>query len=99
MLFRSLLLTSPIPSAAGLCITLISWLAASWYIMQWAQRLLFGIRRPDLRYTDLRNAEFASLLLLLLTLLALGLAPASLFASDQTLHPISAVMDSLAWNR
>ncbi len=97
--YMGLLLTSPIPSAAGLCITLISWLAASWYIMQWAQRLLFGIRRPDLRYTDVRNAELASLLLLLLTLLALGLAPANLFASDQTLHPIGAVMDSLAWNR
>jgi NADH-quinone oxidoreductase subunit M len=97
--FMGLLLASPIPSSAGLCITLISWLAASWYIMQFVQHLLFGTRRPDLRYTDLRITEFASLLLLLLTLLALGLAPASFFPSDQTLHPTSAVMDSLAWNR
>jgi NADH-quinone oxidoreductase subunit M len=67
--------------------------------MQFVQHLLFGTRRPDLRYTDLRITEFASLLLLLLTLLALGLAPASFFPSDQTLHPTSAVMDSLAWNR
>ncbi|MGH7166976.1 MAG: proton-conducting transporter membrane subunit [Nitrospiraceae bacterium] len=97
--FMGLLLTSPIPSFAGLCVSLISWMAASWYIMQWAQQLLFGARRPDLRYTDVRNTELASLLLLLLTLLALGLVPASLFASDRTLQPTSAAMDSLTWNR
>src|SRR6185436_17945929 len=60
-------------------------LAASWYIMQMVQRLLFGIRRPELRYTDLLRAELASLLIVVLVLLALGLVPTTLFASEGTL--------------
>ncbi len=50
--FMGLLLTAPFPSTAGLFITLLAWLAASWYIMQMVQRLLFGTRRQELRYTD-----------------------------------------------
>jgi NADH-quinone oxidoreductase subunit M len=83
--FMGLLLSSPFPSTAGLFITLLAWLAASWYIMQMVQRLLFGARRPELRYTDLLGAELASLLIAVLVLLALGLAPATLFASERTL--------------
>ncbi len=101
--FMGLLLTAPIPSAAGLLIVLLAWLAASWYIMQLAQRLLFGMRRPDLRYTDLLVTELVSLALLVLTLLALGLAPTSLFAPDQAAHVAGVVTDSPArsgaWNR
>jgi NADH-quinone oxidoreductase subunit M len=81
--FMGLLLSSPFPSTVGLFITLLAWLAASWYIMQMVQRLLFGLRRPELRYTDLLKAELASLLIVVLVLLALGLAPATLFASEQ----------------
>lgn len=79
--FMGLLLSSPFPSSAGLFVTLLAWLAASWYIMQMVQRLLFGIRRPELRYTDLLKTELASLLIVVLVLLALGLAPATLFAA------------------
>jgi NADH-quinone oxidoreductase subunit M len=79
--FMGLVLSSPFPSLAGLFVTLIAWLAASWYIMQMVQRLLFGIRRPELRYTDVLGAELASLLIAVLVLLALGLAPATLFAN------------------
>jgi NADH-quinone oxidoreductase subunit M len=50
--FMGLLLSSPFPSTVGLFITLLAWLAASWYIMQMVQRLLFGAQRQDLRYTD-----------------------------------------------
>ncbi len=49
--------------------------------MQMVPRLLFGIRRPELRYTDLLTTELASLLIVVLVLLALGLAPATLFAA------------------
>jgi NADH-quinone oxidoreductase subunit M len=97
--FMGLLLTSPLPSSVGLFISLIAWLAASWYIMQMVQQLLFGARRPDLRYTDVLTTEFASLLILVLALLALGLAPASLFASDQFMRSTSAVMESPTWNK
>jgi NADH-quinone oxidoreductase subunit M len=97
--FMGLLLSSPVPSTVGLFITLLAWLAASWYIMQMVQRLLFGLRRPELRYTDLLRPELASLLIVVLVLLALGLAPATLFASEQAPPRINAAKDSITWNR
>jgi NADH-quinone oxidoreductase subunit M len=97
--FMGLLLTSPFPALPGLFIILLAWLAASWYIMQMVQRLLFGVRRSDLRYTDLLPTEWASLLIVVLVLLALGLAPANLFVSKQTLSQTSAPMEPLTWNR
>ena len=97
--FMGLLLTSPLLSSVGWCITLIAWLAASWYIMQMVQQLLFGVRRLDLRYSDVRHSELASLLILLLTLLALGLAPADMLAPDQNGNRTDTVMESLTWNR
>ena len=97
--FMGLLLTSPFPSSTGLVINLIAWLAASWYIMQMVQRLLFGARRLDLRYTDLLRTELASLLIIVLVLLALGLAPATLFAPDQTVSATHSVTGSIVWNR
>lgn len=96
--FMGLLLSSPFPSTLGLFITLLAWLAASWYIMRMVQQLLFGTRRPDLRYTDVLTTELASLLILVLALLALGLAPTSLFASDQIMRPTGALVDSHTWN-
>jgi NADH-quinone oxidoreductase subunit M len=97
--FMGLLLSSPFPSLAGLFVTLLAWLAASWYIMQMVQRLLFGIRRPELRYTDLLRAELASLLIVVLVLLALGLVPTTLFASEGTLFEHLTIGDSPTWNR
>jgi NADH-quinone oxidoreductase subunit M len=97
--FMGLLLSSPFPPLAGLFVTLVAWLAASWYIMQMVQRLLFGIRRPELRYTDVLLAEFASLLIVVLVLLALGLAPATLFASDGASSPEAIIGESTTWNR
>ena len=97
--FMGLLLSAPFPSSGGLIITLLAWLAASWYIMQMVQRLLFGLRRPELRYTDVLRTEFAALLIVVLVLLALGLAPTSLFAPDQTLSATHSVTGSVVWNR
>jgi NADH-quinone oxidoreductase subunit M len=97
--FMGLLLSSPFPSLAGLFVTLLAWLAASWYIMQMVQRLLFGIRRPELRYTDLLRPEFASLLIVVLVLLALGLAPATLFTpAGASLGP-AVTGESPTWTR
>jgi NADH-quinone oxidoreductase subunit M len=97
--FMGLLLSSPFPSLVGLFVTLLSWLAASWYIMQMVQRLLFGVRRPELRYTDLLRTEMASLLIVVLVLLALGLAPATLFAPEGMLFGAAAIGESSTWNR
>jgi NADH-quinone oxidoreductase subunit M len=97
--FMGLLLTAPFPSSAGLVITLLAWLAASWYIMQMVQRLLFGLRRPELRYTDVLHTELAALSIVVLVLLVLGVAPANFFAPDQTGSAAHSVTGSLAWNR
>lgn len=97
--FMGLLLTMPPSSTIGLFIALTAWLAASWYIMQMVQQLLFGARRPELRYADLRHPEFTSLLLVVLALLALGLAPTSLYGSGQTSHKTPAMERPLTWNR
>lgn len=97
--FMGLLLSAPFPSSGGLVITLLAWLAASWYIMQMVQRLLFGLRRPELRYTDVLHTEFAALAIVVLVLLALGLAPATLFAPDRTQSAAYSVTGSIPWNR
>ena len=97
--FMGLLLSTPFPSLAGLFVTLLAWLAASWYIMQMVQRLLFGARRPELRYTDLLRAEFASLLIVVLVLLALGLAPSTLFAPERAPFGFTSLGVSPTWNR
>jgi NADH-quinone oxidoreductase subunit M len=97
--FMGLLLSTPFPSLAGLFVTLLAWLAASWYIMQMIQRLLFGARRPELRYTDLLRGEFASLLIVVLVLLALGLAPATLFAPERAPFGFTSLGVSPTWNR
>lgn len=98
--FMGLLLSAPFPSSGGLVITLLAWLAASWYIMQMAQRLLFGLRRPELRYADVLRAELAALLIVVLTLLVLGLAPATLFDPDQATAGASAeIIGFVVWNR
>ena len=97
--FMGLLLSSPFPSLFGLFVTLLAWLAASWYIMQMVQRLLFGVRRPELRYTDLLRTEMASLLIVVLVLLALGLAPATLFTPVGMLLGTAPIGEWPTWNR
>jgi NADH-quinone oxidoreductase subunit M len=97
--FMGLLLSSSFPSLTGLFVTLLAWLAASWYIMQMVQRLLFGIRRPELRYTDLLRAEFVSLLMVVLILLALGLAPATLYSPAGAAAGTAVLGESPTWNR
>lgn len=96
--FMGLLLTTSQATVFGLFLTLAAWLAASWYIMQMVQRLLFGASRADLRYTDLLNPELVSLWIVVLVLLALGLAPSTLFAPDQPiLEQAALALESLTW--
>ena len=97
--FMGLLFASSITSSAALLVIVIAWLATSWYILEMVQRLLFGRQRSDLRYEDLRQSEFASLMIVVLIVIALGVAPANLFGMESQSPRVGAVMESVTWNR
>ena len=97
--FMGMLLTASLTSSAALLVLMVAWLAASWYILDMVQRLLFGRERSDLRYEDLRRSELASLLIVVLIVIALGVAPASLFGIKQQPPSVGAVQESVSWNR
>lgn len=97
--FIGMLLTTALTSSVALLVMMIVWLAASWYILDMVQRLLFGRERSDLRYEDLRHSELASLLVVLLIVIALGIAPTSLFGITQPLPNAGVVKESVSWNR
>nr|MBI3614227.1 hypothetical protein [Nitrospirota bacterium] len=97
--FMGMLLAPSLPRSAWLGVVAIAWLTASWYILDLVQRLLFGKHRTDLPYEDLRQTEFAALLLVLGLLLAMGLAPSRFFESGAASHasPGAVKMESVAW--
>jgi NADH-quinone oxidoreductase subunit M len=97
--FIGMLLAASLTSSVALLVIMVAWLAASWYILDMVQRLLFGRERSDLRYEDLRRPEFASLLIVVLIVIALGVAPASLFGIAQQPPSVGAVKESVSWNR
>jgi NADH-quinone oxidoreductase subunit M len=97
--FMGLLLSSSLTLSAALLVIVIAWLAASWYILDMVQRLLFGRQRSDLRYEALRPAELASLVMVVLIVIALGIAPVSLFGMENQPPRAGAVMESVTWNR
>jgi NADH-quinone oxidoreductase subunit M len=97
--FIGMLLTTALTSSVALLVMMIAWLAASWYILDMVQQLLFGRERPDLRYEDLRRSELASLLIVLLIVIALGVAPASLFGITQQPPNPEVVKEFISWNR
>ena len=97
--FIGMLLAVSLTSSVALLVMMVAWLAASWYILDMVQRLLFGRERSDLRYEDLRRPEFASLLIVVLIVIALGVAPASLFGIQTQPTRAGAVMESVTWNR
>ncbi|MFO0705838.1 MAG: proton-conducting transporter membrane subunit [Nitrospira sp.] len=97
--FMGLLLTSPLSLSIAPLVIAITWLAASWYILDLVQRLLFGRKRPDLRYEDLRRSEFASLLIVVVIMVALGLAPTTLFEGAASPTRVGAAVESSSWHR
>ncbi|TKB68791.1 MAG: hypothetical protein E8D52_07325 [Nitrospira sp.] len=94
-----LLLHSPIPSLLGLLIILSAWLAASWYIMSAVQRLLFGVRRSDIRHHDVVPGEWGALVATILVLALLGLAPNDWFASTMATQPTDSFSRGIIWQR
>ena len=94
-----LLLHSPIPSLLGLLIILSAWLAASWYIMSAVQRLLFGVRRSDIRHHDVVPGEWGALVATILILVLLGLVPNDWFASTMATQPADSFSRGIIWQR
>ncbi len=80
--FLGMLLTPSFRWSSGLIVIIIAWLTASWYLFDLAQGLLFGQERPDRRYEDLRTHELASMIIVLVLLVALGVLPARLFGPE-----------------
>ncbi|MHB8422597.1 MAG: proton-conducting transporter transmembrane domain-containing protein [Leptospirales bacterium] len=65
-----------VPRMEGeLILILMIWFMVSWYLFKLLQKLFCGQYRTDLSYKDLRPAEIAPLVMVLLILLALGVAP------------------------
>lgn len=96
--FVGLLLTPALP-LSGVLVAIVVWLAASWYLLDLMQRLLFGRHRPDLRYDDLHRTEFAALLALVLILCAMGLAPVRVFESGAPASSTQVAAGGSSWNR
>jgi NADH-quinone oxidoreductase subunit M len=97
--FLGMLLTPALPLSGGVFVVIVAWLAASWYVLDWLQRLLFGRHRPDLRYEDLRRTESAALLTIVLILLAMGLSPARVFQTGAPASPPGAAPGGIAWSK
>lgn len=97
--FMGLLLAPTLPLTGGLVVIVLAWLAASWYLLDLLQRLLFGRHRTDLRYEDLHRTESASLLMLVIILLVMGLAPTRVFEPGTPASQTRVAAGGLAWNR
>ena len=76
---------------------MVVWLSASWYFMEWSNSWSSAADEPDLRYEDLRQTEFASLMIVLVLLLALGTAPSRLFQSNVTTPPSPVAIKEGTW--
>jgi NADH-quinone oxidoreductase subunit M len=95
--FMGLLLAPLVKWSGGLIIMIVAWLCASWYLFDLVQRLLWGCQSTDRRHEDLRDSELASLAIVLLLLVALGVMPSRLFnLGPMNLEP-TVVMEFLAW--
>ena len=88
--------------SVGLTIILLAWFTASWYLFKLMQRVLFGPHRSDLPCEDLGPAEVAPLVIVLVLLLALGIAPHGLvefFDADTLTNNYQTAMELILWNK
>jgi NADH-quinone oxidoreductase subunit M len=98
--FIGMLLAPSFTWSAGVIVILTAWLAASWYTFELMQGLLFGRRRPGDRHEDLHGSESASLAIVLMLLVALGILPPRFFSDlGPTQVHRTVVMEFPAWNR
>lgn len=97
--FLGMLFTPAFVPSGPFAVVMLVWLAASWYYTDLVQRVVFGRPRPDVRHEDLRQTEFASLVLVLFLLLMLGTAPSRLFEAHAPVPPASVAIMGDAWIR
>jgi NADH-quinone oxidoreductase subunit M len=97
--FMGLLLAPSFTWSGALIVILIAWLSASWYFFDFVQGLLFGRQQTERRHEDLRDHELASLAIVLMLLVALGVMPSPLFDLGPITLQRTAVMEFLEWNK
>jgi NADH-quinone oxidoreductase subunit M len=97
--FMGLLLAPSFTWSGWLIVVIIAWLCASWYLFELVQGLLFGRRQTARRHEDLRDPELASLAIVLVLLVALGVLPSRLFDLGPIHEPRTAVMEFPAGNK
>lgn len=97
--YMAILLHPSVTMSRGLVVILLTWLAASWYLFRLMQRLLFGPHRSDILYEDLRLIEVTPLVVVLLILLALGIAPYGFFETDTLANGYRTAMELMLWNK
>jgi NADH-quinone oxidoreductase subunit M len=95
--FIGLLLAPSLTLSGGLAVILIVWLCASWYFLDLAHGLLFGRQRHERHHEDLRASELASLAIVLLLLVALGVMPSRLFDPEPANLKSTVGMEPPAW--
>lgn len=96
--FMGLLLAPALPLSGALVAIIGALLAACWYFLGLTQQLLFGPHRPDLRYEDLSWTETAALVMIVVLLVALGVAPPRVLESGKLMFQAQGT-EVLAWNR
>jgi len=96
--FMEMALHSNVTALSGdLLIVLIAWFGASWYLFKLLQRLLFGPPRADLMYRDLGGVEFASIVIVLVALIGVGVwgsLPNTLTHSERFAHNMRTATDA-----
>jgi NADH-quinone oxidoreductase subunit M len=97
--FLGMLLAPSFAWSGRLAIILFAWLAASWYLFGLAQSLLFSQPRPEYRPADLRLPELASLTIVLVLLVALGVMPFDFFGSDPGTQYQTVETGAPTWNK
>jgi NADH-quinone oxidoreductase subunit L len=83
----------------GMLIVLVTWLMSSWCWFRMMHRLLFGPRRNDLFYEDLRTGEAMSFVVVLLAMGLLAIAPRSTASSERLNHAQRSLMETSAWRK
>ena len=76
-----MLFGSPAIPSVGFWVVIAVWFAGSWYLFQLMRQVLFGPYREDLRYEDLKPAELAVLVGIVICLVALSVMPQDWFAT------------------
>lgn len=97
--FFGMLLAPTFTWSNGLFVIVIAWLAASWYLFDLVQGLLFGRAQTECRHEDLDDHEFAALAIILVLLTALGVLPSRLFDLGPANSQRTVVMEFPVWNR